>query len=894
MELDLVARLLADRAGGPAIVVVEGEPGIGKTRMLAEIVDRARACGREVRAGRATDCEQSTPFALLGDAFPAADGVDRRRRNRVTRDELVRLARAGGAVLALDDVHWTDPASLEALEYLVRHPPDAAVLIALAYRTGQCPPALYRELGRAGPVVHWLSLAPLRAADVAELFPGEPARCLLLHQASDGIPRYLEILGDAPVEVLAALDEARPELDSRIVAKLDRVITAELGGLAESERLVAQSAALLDHVDLEVLATVAQVTSAVAVAAADRLVVRDVLRVRDGRLVFRHALVRAAAYRLAGPGWRTGAHRRAVEHLARCGAAPVRLAWHLEHAARFGDEEAAEVLAEAARAMLDTAPTTSVEWVRTALRILPERPQLGPCRAELRLLLAKALVLSGQLAAAEKELGDLSGLTGRTRAGAVRLLAMTARLLGRTSEASALASAELARSSNAPATVSLRFELIAAELLAGRWESAAEAAHALVHAVGVGHPGEAAVACALDALAALPGGSSLREVLGRLERARAHVDGLDDGSLRDVLDAIVPLSWLELLVDQTDHAVRHLDRGANLARRYGRMLLMPQLYPIRALAVSLKGRVTESLQDALAADAIARQVGSGEMTAFAIAVRLRPLWWRDGPEAVTAAADEMDRFGHVASAWHRLVADIVIGDVLLAMDRDTVYLRRPQTWQDVGSGRLGVLAPTSYALLGAAHRAGGDLAGARRWVNEARIATTGVSLASRLGAVAQADAEVLLAEGRIAEAVEQAQVAAKEYARCRFPVYEAQARMTLAEALLQDHKVTQSREELGRARERLARMGATWLAGQAARAQLRAAARLPRSARPAGMPGQLTAREREVAELAAQGLTNRAIAAQLYLSQRTVDAHLTRILGKLGVNSRAAIARHLD
>jgi DNA-binding NarL/FixJ family response regulator len=901
--LDRVARLLAARTTGPAFLVVEGEPGIGKTRMLAEIADRARAGGRQVRTGCTTEYEQSTPFALVYDAFPATlagaandpntgRAERRHRRYRAIRDE---LARAGRALLALDDVQWADRASLELLVYLVRHPPRAAVLIALAYRSSQCPPALHRELGRAGPGVHWMSLAPLRAADIDELFPTEPAEHrLLLHLASGGNPLYLGILRDAPRAVLAGLDDARPVLDSRVVTALDRTITAELGALGEPERLVARSAALLgDDFDLEILAPVAEVTSATAAATVDRLVARDVLRVREGRLMFRHPLVRTAAYRLAGPGWRTEAHRRAAEHLARYGASPVRLAPHLEQAARFGDEAAAEVLAEAAHAMLNTAPTTSVEWVRTALRILPERPSLVRYRAGLRLLLAKALVLSGQFAAGEAELGDLSGLTGRTRPAAVRLLAMTARLLGRSSEASALARAELARSSTARATTSLRFEMVAAELLTGRWERATAAASALVREIGVGHPGEAAAASALDALAAVPSGGSLGAVLARLERTRLQVDGLDDGALRDVLDAVVPLSWLELLVDQTDHAVRHLDRGANLARRYGRMHLLPQLYPIRAMATSMRGRVAESLHDATEAAETARLVGSSEMIAFALAVRLRPLWWTDGPAAARATADEMDRAGPLGSAWHQLVADIAVGDVLVAVGRDAACRRRLLAWRDKPAD-LGVLAPTPNALLGAAHLAGGDLAGARRWVDEARTATATVPLASRLAAVAHVDAELLLAEGRVAEAVEQARLAAEQYARCHYQVHEAQARVTLAEALLRDRQVSASRAELGRARQHLAHTGASWLAEQAARAQRRAAARLPRPGRPVGVEGPLTAREREVAELAAQGLTNRAIAARLYLSQRTVDAHLARILGKLGVSSRAAIARRLD
>ena len=107
-------------------------------------------------------------------------------------------------------------------------------------------------------------------------------------------------------------------------------------------------------------------------------------------------------------------------------------------------------------------------------------------------------------------------------------------------------------------------------------------------------------------------------------------------------------------------------------------------------------------------------------------------------------------------------------------------------------------------------------------------------------------------------------------------------------------------EELGRAKVLYAACGATWLSTVLGRDERRLAAMRPRRAKDVDGGAQfdhelasLTDREREVAELAGTGLTNREIASRLYLSQKTVEAHVSRVFAKLGVRSRAALARRL-
>ncbi|GAB3975806.1 helix-turn-helix transcriptional regulator [Plantactinospora veratri] len=162
-----------------------------------------------------------------------------------------------------------------------------------------------------------------------------------------------------------------------------------------------------------------------------------------------------------------------------------------------------------------------------------------------------------------------------------------------------------------------------------------------------------------------------------------------------------------------------------------------------------------------------------------------------------------------------------------------------------------------------------------------------------------AGATLALAHGAPGDAVPKVVPAIDQLGAAGMPVPEGQARMVLAEARAATGDPRSAREQLGRAKRLFTASGARWLAGQADRAQRRLAARLSRRAVPAERAGAapdathplslLTGREREVAELTVTGATSRAIARQLQISPRTVDAHLMRIYRKLGVTSRTAL-----
>ncbi|MGW4701258.1 ATP-binding protein, partial [Streptomyces sp. NPDC004285] len=171
-ELDRLGALLRARTGGtgPAAVDVTGEPGIGKTRLLTEFALRAGRSGPRVAHGRAgTVPEPAPPFQPFLDAFADLDHHDRAAAPDLaelaelveTSGEVRRIAAAltrvaaPGLVLLLDDLHTADPASVALVDHLLRHPPRAPVLLVLARRERQTPPAL-RVHGKQPAAVHRL------------------------------------------------------------------------------------------------------------------------------------------------------------------------------------------------------------------------------------------------------------------------------------------------------------------------------------------------------------------------------------------------------------------------------------------------------------------------------------------------------------------------------------------------------------------------------------------------------------------------------------------------------------------------------------------------------------------------------------------------------------------
>ena len=229
------AALSALQQGRPVALELSGEPGIGKSRLLAELAARADAAGHLVLSGAGSELEQDLPFWVFVDALdeyvqaleprrlerlddavraelatvlPSLGGAaatgqgERYRAHRAVRELLELLAVAQPLVLVLDDLHWADDASVELLGALLRRPPAAPVLLAIAARPRQLPQRLAAALDRAerDGGLRRVELGALSAADAAALLGDDvnAATAATLFEESGGNPFYLEQIARAP------------------------------------------------------------------------------------------------------------------------------------------------------------------------------------------------------------------------------------------------------------------------------------------------------------------------------------------------------------------------------------------------------------------------------------------------------------------------------------------------------------------------------------------------------------------------------------------------------------------------------------------------------------------------------------------------------------------------
>jgi DNA-binding CsgD family transcriptional regulator/tetratricopeptide (TPR) repeat protein len=946
-ELARLEELLERGPDDPWAAAVEGPAGIGKSGLLREFSRRAAARGAAVLEGRASEFEQAVPFAPFLDAMdqlvgaaggalpqdgagPASSGLERHRLYRRLREALGTLSRQAPVVLVLDDLQWADDDTVGLLEFLLGRPPVGEVALVLSYRAGQCPARLDRALAAAAAPPPRLRLPPLGPADVDRLLPAVgPAHRRVLYRVGAGNPLYLLLLAELPPDAVAALDAPMPLLDERAAASLDRTVRAELAALPTGERLIAQAAAVAGReATADLVAAVAQVPEPEVLDRLDSLAVRGVLTAEAGRFGFAHPLLRAAAYRLAGPGWRITAHRRAVEHLARTGAPLVLRAQHLEHALRPGDTAGADELVEAARAALASAPATSAHWLEQVLRITPDQdlyqqpdhpgaPRPDPAareRAErIRLLLGRALLASGALERAGTVLRGLLADTALTdpaptdpvphRRETLALLAQCERILGRSAGAYELLRSE-ARAEGAGAGP-LIVELATLDLMDGRIEEGMRRVHELAGCGDGGGPAIAAAGSVLMTLGAVGRGDGPAALAGLAEAGR-RLDALSDDELRTILDAVLPaLAWAAYLMERHEQALRQLDRGIRVARAHGHSYALPHLYAAQACTLTRLGRLAEAVEAAEDAEESARAFGAADMLAIAASVKLRSLLWRDGPRQVEEQWGAALRLPEPVADWFRRSVATILLDVGLQVGLEPP----PDALERLGLDRPGRDDPMLATRCGQAAlmaQARGELKEADAWCERAVAAAHAVGLPGQLAAALLARATLALNAAAAAEstpgagapadlavpAAQDALSAARLFGEAGMPVQQGQAHLAAGEAAGRAGNPDEAARQFAAARALFAAVGAPWLDGLALRAQRSLAARQPRR-RGHAAAHELSVRERQVAELVAQGLTNRDIGDRLYLSPRTVETHLARVFAKLGATSRAGVARLL-
>lgn len=435
-------------------------------------------------------------------------------------------------MLALDDLHWADPATVELVGHLLRRPPDGPVALVLSFRSGQLPTPLARALEDAGetqdPVA--LRLGPLGDDEIREMLGSriDPGTAAELSRLSGGNPFYLEELVRSGSD-LGPGESADSSQDgvwpgSEIPRPIAAALVRELEALPEPARLLAWGAAVAgETLSPELAAEGAGVSEHEALAAIDELLDRDLLRRTDvpRRFRFRHPIVHRGVYEDAKPGWRLAAHGRVAATLASRGASALVRAPHVESSAAPGDAAAVAVLTEAGEAASLRAPAAAAHWYRAALRLLPEDD--AGARLSLMIPMAQALGYAGRLEQARATLDEVLFLLGPDELAARGQVAAAAarldQLMGRHREALELLTNALAKvpDQTGPEATELKVQLAGASFFNGDFDG-------LRRWVGEALD-EARAAGDRATEAALMGSLGAAEYMtGELEAAREHLD----------------------------------------------------------------------------------------------------------------------------------------------------------------------------------------------------------------------------------------------------------------------------------------------------------------------------------------------------------------------------------
>jgi DNA-binding NarL/FixJ family response regulator len=943
---DALAGLDSGRSAALALV---GEPGIGKTRLLAELAARADGRGQLVLYGSASELERDLPFWVFVDAldeyvqglepprlealeddvrtelahvlpslsrFETARGPafqhERYRSHRAVRELLERLTATKPLVLVLDDLHWADSASVELLGALLRRPPAAAVLVALAVRPRQAPERVTSALERAhraGTLLR-VEVGALTRGEARELL-GEAvddAAAAALYEESGGNPFYLEQLARSPaLERTAGVSDLSPA-DLDVPPAVAAALAEELALLSDGARLVLEGAAVAgDPFEPELAAAAAATSEASALEALDELLKLDLVRETEvpRRFRFRHPLVRRAVYESTPGGWRLGAHERSAETLTARGASTVERAHHVERSARQGDAAAVATLREAGDAVAQRAPASAATWFGHALRLLPDA---APAEARVELLLsrARALVATGQFADGHSALLDSIGLVPADSV-ALRVRLTTAcagveHLLGRHEQAHArLASAmDSLRDPASREAAALMIELAMDGFFRMDYELMREwAERALSTARPLGDRPLVAAAVAVLAFANATSGATPEAEAHRSEAA-ALVADLDDDELALRLDAAANLAGAELYLDRYEDAEAHAERAISVGRATRQSEFIPLPYSILGQVKLLRGQLAEAgelLDNAVEGarlsgnvQALAGNLGNRSFAALAAGDVGMALATAQECVELTSGLDQ----SLVCAAGVALAAALLetgdpgrAVDSLIASSGGDELPLIPGVWR----AKWLELLTRCWLALGRRSEAARAAASA-----QATAAALRLRMAASMGD--RAAAAVALDAGDSDLAAKRALAAAAAADEVGAPVEAALARTLAGRALAQAGQPERAVTELKHAASELHACGALRYRG-AAELELRGLGhRIYRRTRPGTLDGTgveaLTERELQVARLVVDRRTNPEIAEALFLSPKTVETHMRNIFRKLDVSSRVEVARTLE
>jgi DNA-binding CsgD family transcriptional regulator len=924
-ELDEIDRAVARaRDGSASLQLFEGPPGIGKTALLELARERAGDGGLAVLHASGAEMEGEFAYGVVRQLLEStARSLSGERRERVldgaaalaspvllgsgpgadtaTQDTfavlhglywlVANLAAEQPLALIVDDIHWSDPPSMRFLTYLARRLDGLPVAVLASLRTGDQPrePMLVAELlATAGVSV--TSPAPLTEAGVGALLAHElgqapePAFVLASLEATGGSPLLVRELASALLsDGVEAVDAAAGAIAGIAPATVARATLARLGRLSDDAIALAQAIAVLDHdSDLHLAASLSRLDDQRALEALDALVAAHVVPDR-GRVQFRHPIVRAAIYEEIAPGARSLAHRRAAELLAAAGAEPDAVAAHLLRTEPIGAEQTVSVLRHAA------AEALRIGALDSAVAYLSRALAEGSTR-ELRTTLLFELGIAEKLArqpAAVERFEEVARLASDPLTSA-RAMVEQAEILvytGQWAEALALIDGARAALGDRDPQLSLRAEAIRSGLTAYDPRHVDEFVRRLpgLYELADGRDADARPLLMLIACFEASRGKALGEVRELVDRGWGDGRYLTEGHPIELVGQGIGAL---VVAGELDRASEIVERVADSAQATGSVLEFTMGSGHRAWIQARRGELT--LATAELRVCIERALEAGLMYGAAVIV-----WYC--VDALLERPDLADVADFVETLELGPLSELAGGATLIEVrgrlrfsrgDRDAAIadLRHSNAvFQALGfANPSGFGAGRSHLalMLDPADRdealtlADAALADARRFGHAREV-----GIALRALGVLHANSDHGLA--LLAEAVD---ALATSYARLEH----ARALVELGAALRRQGSRAAAREPLRQGLDLAAHCGGVRLA-ERAHTELAATGARPRREYITGRDA-LTPSELRVALLAAEGRTSQEIAQALFISTRTVDAHLNHSYSKLAIKSRRGLS----
>ena len=906
-ELKLIGALVnAVAQGRGGVLVIEGPPGIGKSRLLTEVLVLADKSGVRTLFGEAFEYQQTVPFfslfmATLNADPPVGDAEALRAlggsadlRYWVVHDladAIHAAAMQTPMVIVLEDIHWADNGTLLALRSLATARPDVAVLWVMTVRTGAGGPAVHQTLS----VLHranatFLRLRAMTPDAVAEMV------CDVVRARADDSLLNLAVKAHGNPFLVSELVEGLGEEDrlnvsgGRAMAAGDALPRRLSVGMRQRLDLLSDSAAevvrvagvLPDRFSAGLLAAMLDRLPVSLLSALEEAVRADLFVEDSGQLRFRHDLLREATRQSLPQSLRRAMERQSASIMLSIGATPAEVATQLARSAEPGDREAIDALRQAAQSVGRGDASAAADLSKRALELLSaDDAEHGSLVAETVEWLNRAgrhgeaeeLAVAALAEAASPEVEAEIRL---------RLPAHTKHSTERRAEENrrALELSGISEVTRARHLAWLAYNLVLQDKR-GQQRTAADEAAAAAAATG----DLEATIMAKVTLALLDIGEGHRlSALGRLEQL-CSLGYTNDAALAHHYAAMY-YAILLAVFGRLDDAAGRIANGAGQARREGNAMVLNMWTVIGGIVHLAAGRLSAA-RDAAEPLPPPQPTGVSEPDLLRIVVMASVAVHTDDRNVLQQMANHAHKAYSTGSPAIRRGAAYVLA--LAAWQRDDVHEAVRRLGGDIAllGTPLQVYAFDRLILSARVASAAGDAGLLARVLQATEMLECEQPAVPLFSGVAGYARGIL---GRDATAL----VAAADVLRSSSrPLLYAGAAEDAGGELARAQRNPEAIDQLNAAFDAYIECGATADARRVGRALRRLGVERRIVTHPRAKTGwdSLTDSELKVINLVAQGATNRDVATELHLSPHTVKTHVHNAFGKLGITSRAQLTQ---